>query len=222
MRCRRLDARAGTTLVEVTLGVALLAVFSGAAFLALDGSARSYGTGRVVAQLDLRARAAMDDVSDLLLAADFDSLTPAGVVAPASVSTLDFQRARGFAGGAVEWGPTERLLLESEPGELENGIDDDGDGTVDEGRLVLIEDPGAAGERRLVLCSQVSAALEGEILANGEDDNGNGLIDERGFCIASAGRRLEIRLTLEARDQRGSRILCSSTRSATPRNTPEE
>src|SRR5262249_20398121 len=151
--------------------------FASSAFLAIEASSRSYHDETAGAHLDFLAHEALDDVAERLLAADFTSLTPPPVAPPGSASTVDFQCDRGFQNGAVVWGPVERLTFESDPLDPENGIDDDGDGLVDEGRLVWIENPGGPGGRRTVLCSWVSAALEGEIPGNGIDDNGNGLID---------------------------------------------
>ena len=193
----------GMTLVEVVLGLALFTAFASSAFLAIEASANSYRTETVVAHLDFLAREALDDVADHLRAADFDSITPPPLGAPSSASSLDYQGALGFRNGAVEWGPVERLTLEPDPTDAEDGLDNDSDGLVDEGRLAWIESPGLPGSRRAVLCSQVSAALEGETLGNGVDDNQNGLIDERGFCVEFTGERAIARITLERTDATG-------------------
>jgi hypothetical protein len=117
-------------------------------------------------------------------------------VPPFSTATVDFQRPADFAGGAVVWDVTERLALEPSPEDPVDGNDNDGDGLVDEGRLVWTERVGMAGQRRHVLAGGVSAAIEGETLGNGLDDNGNGLVDERGLAITYAGNRLEVQITV--------------------------
>ena len=218
----RRDSTRGMTLVEVVIGLTLFVAFASSAFLAIEASASSYRTETAAAHLDFLARQALDDVADHLRAADFDSITPPPLVAPSSASSLDFQGALGFQNGAVEWGPVERLTFEPDPADPEDGLDNDSDGLVDEGRLVWIENPELPGERRAVLCSHVSAALEGEILGNGVDDNQNGLIDERGFCVEFTGERAIARITLERADATGRVIRQSSIRTVTPRNTPEE
>jgi hypothetical protein len=210
------------TLVEVVLGLALFMTFASAAFLALESSASSYHNETAAAHLDFLARKALDDVAEHLQAADFDSFVPAPVAAPGSASRVDFQAARGFAGGAIEWGPIERLDFEPDASDAPNGLDDDSDGLVDEGRLVWIENPGMAGGRRTALCSQVSASLEGELAGNGLDDNENGLIDESGFCLEFTGDRVLVHLTLERCDPDGRLIRQSSIRTITPRNTQED
>jgi hypothetical protein len=216
-------SRSGLTLVEVVLGLALFTTFASAAFMALEASASSYRTETSAAHLDFLARKALDDVAEHLQAADYDSFVPAPVTDPGESATrVDFQCARGFSGGAIEWGPIERLDLEPDASDAPNGLDDDADGLVDEGRLVWIENPGLAGGRRTVLCSQVSASLEGELAGNGLDDNGNGLIDEGGFCLEFTGDRVRVHLTLERCDPDGRLIRQSSIRTITPRNTQED
>lgn len=208
------------TLLEVVLGLTLFTAFATSAFLAIEASASSYRTETLAAHLDFLAREALDDVADHLRAADFDSITPPPLEAPSSASTLDFQGALGFRNGAVDWGPVERLTFEQDVTDPQDGLDNDSDGLIDEGRLAWIEDPAAPGSRRTVLCSHVSAALEGEILGNGVDDNQNDLVDERGFCVQFIGNRAIARITLERADATGRVIRQSSMRTVTPRNTP--
>jgi hypothetical protein len=212
------------TLLEVMLGLALFTAFASSAFFALEASASSYRTETTVAHLAFLAGKAMDDVAEHLREADFDALLPApgGVAPPASASSIDFQTANGFANGAATWGPVERLALEPEPEDATDGVDNDGDGLVDEGRLVWIENPALGGGRRTVLCSHVAAMLEGEIAGNGGDDNGNGLVDEPGFCVEFVGDRATVHITLERLDPERRRIQQSSSRTVTPRNTTEE
>jgi hypothetical protein len=212
----------GMTLVEVVLGLTLFATFASSVFLAVDLSSSSYRTETVAARLDSQARKVLDGLSERLRETDFETITPAPLAAPASADTIDFQRARGFAGGVTQWGPTERLAFEYETGEADDGLDNDGDGLIDEGRLVWLENPETAAERRTVLCSHVSESLEDELPGNGIDDNGNGLIDERGFCLAFVGDRVVVRISLEERDRVGRPIRHTSSRTVTPRNTPED
>jgi hypothetical protein len=212
----------GMTLVEMVMAATLFVAFASSVFLAVDLSSASYRTETVSARLDSLARETMDELSERLRGSDFDSITPEPQPAPASASSIDFQRSRGFAGGGPTWGPTERVAFEYEPADPDDGVDNDDDGLIDEGRLVWFENPELAGERRTVLCSHVSEALEGELPGNALDDNGNGLVDERGFCLEFVDDHLVARITLEDRDHEGRLILHSSARAVKPRNTPEE
>jgi hypothetical protein len=89
-------------------------------------------------------------------------------------------------------------------GELENGLDDDGDGIIDEGRVILTRDFLGAEELSVVLAHDVRSRFEGE-LANGLDDNGNGLVDERGFCMTLQDGLLVLRLSIAGRSPEGTR-----------------
>ncbi len=221
MRTPVRSTRAGSTLLEVILAATLFVLIAASAVTVVDAAVQGYRTETVSAQLDSLARELLDEISEHLRGADLEAVTPPGVKAPASTSLVDFQRALGFQNDAVLWGPTERLAFEYDPGDPDNGADDDGDGLIDEGRVVWIENPGAAGERRAALCSWVREWLEGETPGNALDDNGNGLVDERGFCLDFAGSRATVRLSLERRDRDGHAIVHTVSRAVTLRNTPE-
>ena len=89
--------------------------------------------------------------------------------------------------------------LYDETGEIDDGLDNNGNGLVDEGRVVLTENLGGADERDRILARRVRELLEGE-LDNGVDDNGNGLVDEKGFSFERMGESLVIRMTMERID----------------------
>jgi len=203
------------TLLEVSIALAVFAAFATSAFLSVSASTASYRTEGASARLDRRARDAVQQVCERLRLADATSVT-------LNATAIDFQSSLGWVNGGPGFGPTERIALEADPTDPDNGGDDDGDGLVDEGRLVWIESVGAADERRQVLAIDVGELLEGEVGANGADDNGNGLVDEAGFSLELAGSSVVVRLTLEELDSIGNRIRRTATRSVTARNTPEE
>jgi hypothetical protein len=125
---------------------------------------------------------------------------------PLGASAMSFREATGYASGAVTWSNTARLEWQADPADPTNGVDDDKDGLVDEGQLVLRIDYGLSSERRVVLATRVPRYLEGETGGNGVDDNANGLVDEQGFSISRSGRTLTLRLTL-ARVARGGTVV---------------
>jgi hypothetical protein len=218
---RRAVARAGMTLLEVTLVTSLLAVFGTSMILAIESSARAYGVEAIAARLDANAREALDRITAALREADIDSFSPAPVAAPASSWQVDFQRTTGFAGGAATFGPTERITFVLDREEVADGNDNDGDGLIDEGCVVWIESP-PVETHRVVLCTDVAAVFEGEVPGNGLDDNDNGLVDECGFHLEFTGDRVIVRVTLEDVDRDGHPITRSAWRTLTPRNTPED
>ncbi len=194
---------AGMTLIEVMISTGLLfAVIAAAASLAMRASS-TYEQGAARADVDQRAHRAIQLIVREFADAGRAGLTPEPL-APLGSATLDYRRADGF-NGTVTFGPQMRIALEMENTELDNGLDDDGNGLVDERRVVRIENPGALDERRKVICHDVAEYLGGEE-PNGVDDNGNGLIDERGLSFEVQGDVLTIRLTLEAMGEGGIRL----------------
>jgi hypothetical protein len=198
-------ARAGFALVELVISAAVLVgLFAGVLALSLAGAgAFRSGTSRM--DLQTRARVALDRMARELGPAGRDTLFPDPQPLPGvqglGAATLDFEACLGAAGGIPLFGPPQRFAFEYEPLELDNGLDDDRDGLVDEGQVVWISDLGGPNERRVVLASGVSELLEGE-LPNSADDNGNGLVDERGLVFDADGDRLILRLSLQRASDR--------------------
>ena len=96
----------------------------------------------------------------------------------------------------------QEIAFEYETGEIDDGRDNNRNGLVDEGVVVLLRDAGGANEQRVVLCHGVRERLEGE-LVNGLDDNGNGLVDEKGFCLQWVDGVLALWLSIELIDGNG-------------------
>ena len=192
----RARPESGMTLIEVLVVASLVGIVLGVPLLALNVSSRSLNTSAASANLNRRARSSVNRVADLLAASGSSVIPQAGGGPGIGTSVVDFQRSDGFAGGAIAWGNPERLVLRSAAKDPDDGIDNDGDGRVDEKRLVWIQDFGSASPVTTVLCDGVADALEGELPGNGVDDNGNGLIDEQGFVLEFDGDQVVVRITL--------------------------
>ncbi|HVS19460.1 MAG TPA: hypothetical protein VMT18_12720, partial [Planctomycetota bacterium] len=136
-----------------------------------------------------------------------------GVGAP----SLQYVQAIDYQSGQVVVTPLRQLGLEYAEGEIDDGLDNNSNGLIDECRLVLIENLGMAEERRLVLTRWVSELFEGE-QSNGADDNGNGLIDERGFHVERVGDTLFVRLILQRLDAQGHLMTRTARTSVELRN----
>lgn len=215
MRMRAHEGRRGTTLLEAVIAAALLVLLAGVAARSSQSMGAGYRTEAAVSKLRGNASVAAREVSSLLRSADLDGVQPPAVPNQVSISeTLEFQRS---APGA----PVEVLQFEYEPSDPNDGVDNDGDGLVDEGRLVLVQNPMQVNERRRVLLSSVSENLEGEVPGNLLDDNGNGLTDEMGVCFEYTERTVTFHLTLAERLREGALVEVTVARTVTPRNTPE-
>lgn len=204
---------AGVTLIEVALSSALLGGVLGVAILVASVGSSAHGTASAGSGIDARANHLTERLIGELTQAGADTLFPDP--GAAGTSELTFQAVSGFAAGAVTWGPTTKIAFEYEEGEIDNGLDDDGDGLIDEGCVVLTRWL-AGNANRITLCNGVAELLEGETL-DGDDDNGNGMDDERGFCIQRIGDVLVIRATLAGID-RGQLMARSAETSLLMRN----
>ena len=188
--------RAGFTLIEMLISVAVLAFVLGVVgMVQLRSQATSKAT-MAKTMSEMRARRALDravaELSGVAHALIFPDPT-----SNLGTSTLTYQHPTGVdATGTVTWDIPARLDLQVATGEIDNGLDDDSDGLVDERRLVLTRNFGTLNAESVVLCTGIPRFLEGET-ANLADDNGNGLVDEPGFNVFRVGDLMTIRLTVE-------------------------
>ena len=214
----RRSRRSGFTLLEVTLATALLAAVLGAALMVVQRGKSAMAEGHLHARAEARAHRALERVLAELRGAGVDALTPAiNANGLTSTSTLTFDPVLGVSGAAPVWGSPVRLARVAAPEDPDDGRDNDGDGVVDEGALMLTRDVGAPSQASFLICSQVRELAEGE-LVNGNDDNGNGLRDESGFSIQRIGSMLTVRLTVEEAGEGGETGIATVTSSLTLRN----
>jgi type II secretory pathway pseudopilin PulG len=197
MKIRREDRKtAGFTLIELVLSIGVMGIIITAlAQVQMRSSAQSkIMQAREVAEG--RARKALDRVADELTGVGRSLIFP-DPSTPFGTGAMTYQRATGVSNlGVVTWGTPSRLELQLDPRELDNGIDDDGDGLIDERQLVLTRNFGMANAQSVVLCTNIPELAPGEVV-NGIDDNGNGVVDEAGFNIQRIGDLLTIRLTVQ-------------------------
>ena len=185
---------AGFTLVEIVIVTALFGLIVGSVAMMSLASERAYRTGTMVSQLEAQAQRTMERIVADLRIAGFQTIAP-DPVAGVGADEIEYLQRR-MTEGVAEWGPLRRIAFEYEDGELDDGIDNNGNELIDEGRIVLTENIGQPDERTRVLSRWVRELLEGEE-PNGLDDNNNGLVDERGFVLERRGETLIVRFTLE-------------------------
>jgi prepilin-type N-terminal cleavage/methylation domain-containing protein len=203
----------GLTLLEVVLAAGILAIVVSLAYPALDSGIDAYGVGATAERLERTANRVVDEIARRL------ARSSPGAVSPLSGSTpgLQFQETTGFESGAATWGPTHTLELRAEDGDPWDGVDNDGDGLVDEGVVVLRLAEGTPDEQEVRLATSVRRLLEGET-ANGLDDNGNGLVDEPGLALSETDGLWTIRLTLERPTGTGAVLTRTVSTSVRPRS----
>ena len=131
-----------------------------------------------------------------LMAANIDSISPSPF--PDGSDTLSYRRAVGIVAGAPIFSDERTIGLRDAPSDPVDGIDNDGDGLVDERQLVMIRRVGEVNEQVAVISERIPRLAPNE-LSNNVDDDGNGLIDESGLSFSLSGDLLVIRLSLMGR-----------------------
>lgn len=203
-------ARAGFTLVEVAIAATILGLMLTAIGMFQATSQSSSKAMIAHSNVERRADRAMNDVLDALRGAGVHTLAPDPTTAFGS-NTIVFQvPASVSAAGVVTFSSPLRIDLRLDDGELDNGVDDDGDGTIDERALVITRGLGTAGQASVTVCHGIGEMLEGET-SNAVDDNGNGIVDESGFCVRRIGDLIYVYLTLDSRTREGERIQYTTT-----------
>jgi len=183
-RARR---RGGFTLLETLIALTVVGLVLGNIVMVTRSTSEAYDEEMSKASLELQLDQTLDRIALALMAASASSLQP-GVATPAFHSTLSYAQSLGVQDGAVVHGAPERISLRIEngevvwlerpgepgermatwtrsvreflEGELQNGVDDNGNGLVDESGLAfVIEGPivrvlltlerEGAGDRRL-------------------------------------------------------------------------
>lgn len=193
-RSRR--ARAGFTLIELVLAACIFGMLLGGVTY-FQSKASSHGREiSARSRAETQARRAVERVLDELCGISSALLVP-DPTGPLGSDQLTFQKPATVSNaGVVAWSTPNRLALALDDGETDNGLDDDGDGLVDERRLVLTRAFGAANQANVTLCHGIAAWYPDE-LGNGVDDNANGAVDERGFNVQRIGDLLHVRVCVQ-------------------------
>jgi hypothetical protein len=214
----------GTTLIELLAALLILSVIVGMIGMTVVSGSRSYELGITSADVDGQARRLIDRLGREFLDASRSSLalTPHaafGGVPDDGAIQADYRRVTGYAGGALQVGSLRSLRLVYGMGEIDDGLDNNGNGLIDECRIVILPDATGAPAQVVGLGGFVREYLEGES-QDDADENGNGLSDERGLCFTydPAAQVLTIRITIERMTSRGQRLTSTAQTSVRLRN----
>ncbi len=191
----------GFTLIEVMLSTVVMTVIVGGLFNFMQVSLGTTRLTSVLARLDQETSRAIRDIVNRLTQAGQETIAPP-TITPLSTNSISFQRAIGFQDGEVVWDNPAVIEFRYDPTEADDGIDNNNNGLVDEGAVVLRIDADLATETVHTLVTGVSEFLQGED-DNGVDDNGNGLVDETGLAF-DFGEAINIHLSLQRRGTDGS------------------
>ena len=210
------ERQAGVSLLEVVIASSLTMVVIMGVYGLFHTGVDAYGVGSVSAEVQRRSTQVLDLISEEIGQTGRDVIYPQ-VVPPKSTSRITLQRNAGFSEGEVHWSPVTVIEFRHCGDDPDDGKDNNGNGLVDEGFIVRIDNAGSSDERLTVLARNVREYLEGEI-PNGQDDNGNGLVDEAGLSFDVIGEVWTIRLTMERTDDKGRRVMHTAQTSIKTRN----
>jgi hypothetical protein len=215
--------RRGTTMVELLVAALIMPSVLGAIGVTVLAGTRSYEEGVAKADVDAQARRLVSRIASEFLTASRGSLDdsdplPSGGMPDDGEIEYEYWQVMGFAGGALLPSAERRIRLDYAQGELDDGLDNNGNGLIDECRVLLSTDTGAGME--VGIGGFVREFLQGELGGNDADDNGNGLNDERGLCMTFDGdtNTLMVRLTIERLTSQGRLVTSTAETSVLLRN----
>lgn len=214
---RHAPRRSGFTLLELTISVAIFGLMMGSMAMVHNVGRNAFDSTSLHAELDARVKTAVDRVAMELCSAAQDRIFPDLTGFVTDTSTLGLQQVVDIQGGAAVFGNMMVLTLGNAAGETQDGVDNNGNGLIDEGRLVMIRNQGEPDQIQVTLCENVRRYLEGEVIGGG-DENGNGLTDEMGFNIQRVGDVLTIRLSVEELSAGGEIVTRTTETSVRLRN----
>ena len=155
---RRNTRKGGFTMVEISIALVLLGLVLANVFMVLYGTTRSYGQKNAVFETEAQVRRTLDRTALALIGANRSTVYTV-LPAPFSTSEIHFETNLGVQGGALAWSQPQTIALElgdrnkivwSETstenrrvvwsewarnylaGEILNGVDDNGNGLIDE------------------------------------------------------------------------------------------
>lgn len=195
------SSQRGFTLVEQAIGITILCVMFGAVGLASLHSQRAFQSANAQDGLQARARRALDRIADEVAMASAAGLVP-NPLPPFGSSNLEFATPVGLVGKNIQWSDATLIQFQYSATDTNDGVDNDGNGLVDDGQVVVIRHFGLGNQQAVVLVRGVAEYLDGE-KPNAADDNANALIDEKGLSFDISGKKLAIRLSLGQVDARG-------------------
>lgn len=217
MRNRR--AARGMTVFEAIIATAILSTLLGGLFTFLVSARDHFESVSIESDLRDKVRIVMEFICNELRQASAASIQVDGSPSTLGGSKISYQKATGYANGALQLGPVQTLEwvlapTQAIPGEGVEAVRNQGyikynDGTGD-----------------LDLADNCSEFLEGEVI-DSIDNNGNGLTDEKGLCFARKTdasdhivEEVIIRLTLVKVDRFGRVIYETSAEAAVTFRNP--
>lgn len=211
-------------MVELLIAAVIMTTVLGAIGATVLTGTRNYEEGVARADVDAQARRLVSRIAQEFMTASTGSCLPgagmwSGGDEDEGAVEFRYLQVQGAAAGNPLYSTQRRIRLDYVQGELDDGVDNNGNGLVDECRILLTQDT-AGGGPEVAIGGFVREFLEGETGGNDIDDNGNGLADERGLCMTfdADTNTLMVRLTIERLTSQGRRVTSTAETSVLLRN----
>lgn len=121
----------GFTLVEMTIAMTVLSILFYALFESMKISDSEYRDQTTQLEVSNGAKKIVQMIADELQNSSLTQITSPLPLFPAFANSITFSVNAGYA-GAIIWSAPITYQLTMDEGELQNGIDDNGDGRIDE------------------------------------------------------------------------------------------
>jgi len=219
----------GFTVLETVIALTILTLILANVHMLSNSGADIARSGALRSSLENELEMTLDRITFALMAAE-DAEIEGPVPAPMPSTFVRFASVLGRdAAGNVLMSPTEEiswaLHAADEPAPGTAGRDPRKQAlyqriTREGGRVAWTEDADAAAEesRRITWSNAVPLAYMGEVQGNATDDNGNDLLDESGLAFARDGGQIQVFLTVERLDERGTPTPVQRSLRIAPRN----
>lgn len=129
----------GFTLLEVVVATALISLMLGGVSSAIFLAQVSLAAEINEYLFEQSGRRIASRLSEEFMAASEASILP---LVSTDGDFVQYRQVTGYASGAVQLGPLKTIELQLYPGEEANGLDDNGDGRIDESFLTITEGTG--------------------------------------------------------------------------------
>lgn len=195
--------RSGWSLLELMVVMGIISGTAGVLTMSLQATSGVVTEARADAGSQHRLNLASSRVVREIRNASTGTLAPALTGAVGEfVNDVTFWRVESYQDGAASLGSAVRLFVRLEALEIDDDLDNDGDGLIDELELCFTADAAGPTPKTVVVARGLSELARGES-SNGLDDNGDNLVDEGGFVLRRVGDLFEVRLTVDRVNDQG-------------------
>ena len=195
----RSRGRSGFTVLELVIGLALLAVLSVNIMWVLSATTNTSENETAQVILEDHTQTVLKRIALAIMRSSRETLE-GDMAAPLSSDELQYSVQIGMENGEPVWDDPEAIAM------------DDVNTSI-----AWTKNPAAPEELRVVWTNLVRPLLEGEEM-NGIDDNGNGLVDEKGLSFTVDRNAVTVRLSLERRRSDGTVLTRTVESTVTCRN----